>query len=332
MGFRADWHGVDWKRTEWRFEVKATRTERRGRRATSLFFPVLLIVVGFVFLLNNLGVLPWSIWTTLGELWPVILILFGIELLLGREKPELAAVIGAVVLVAVVSVAAVMTLTGATRITTTYQQQSATVPLGTAKSGTVSLTFPAGTINLSALPTKSPDLVQVRATLPRGLTLSSQISNKGADESANLTVHGTTHQFWPFGGHDQPRMGMDVLVSPDVPLTLNSEFGAGQSSFDLSGLQVSRLTLRTGAGQTTIHFPTKGQTTAEIQAGAGQLILVIPPTVGATIHSQDGLVNLQVPSDRFQATSDGYRSLNDATAESHLDLTLKLGVGQVDVR
>ncbi|HUX87919.1 MAG TPA: DUF5668 domain-containing protein [Chloroflexota bacterium] len=312
--------------------MKGPRTHRHGRRAASLFFPVLLIIVGIVFLLNNLGVLPWSIWMALAELWPVILILFGLELLLGQDKPVLAAAIGAVVLVAVVVVATVMTLTGASRVTPAFQQQSATVPLGQATSGNVSLTFPAGTVNLGALPAGSRDLVQVHATLPPGMILTSQVSNGGSAASANVTVHGSTHQFWPFGGHDQQSMGMNVLLAPDVPLTLNSEIGAGQSSFDLNGLQVDQLTLRTGAGQTTIDFPTSGQTRAEIQAGVGQLILVIPPSVGVTIHSQGGLVNVQVPSDRFQAIDNGYRSLNDSTAQSHLDLTLKLGVGQVDVR
>ena len=313
--------------------MKATRTDRRGRRAASLFFPVLLIIVGIVFLLNNLGVLPWSIWLALGELWPVILILFGLELILGRDKPGLAAVIGAIVLVAVVIVATVLTLTGAGPVSTSYQQQLATVPLGKATSGKLNLTFPAGTVNLGALPAGSPDFLQARAMLPSGLTLLSRVSQGGNDESSvNLTVQGKTHQFWPFGGRDQQGMGMNVLLAPNVPLTLSSEFGAGQSSFDLSGLQVNQLTLRTGAGQTTIHFPSSGQTHAEIQAGAGQLILVIPPAVGVTIQSQVGLVNVHVPSDRFQATGNGYRSLNYSTAQSHLDLTLKLGVGQVDVR
>ena len=47
--------------------------------------PVILIVLGSVFLLNNLGILPWDVWLSLWKFWPVIWILIGIELLLGKN-------------------------------------------------------------------------------------------------------------------------------------------------------------------------------------------------------------------------------------------------------
>jgi hypothetical protein len=311
----------------------ATRPVHRGPRTASLFFPLLVIVVGSVFLLNNLGVLPWLIWEALGKLWPVILIFFGIELLVGWDSPALSMLIGIIVLVTTVMVAAVMAFTGAGLARVPFQQQSVTVPLGQAMSGNVTLIFPVGTVRLGALPSSSADLIQAKATLPASLTLSQQVSNHGTEEQATVMVRGSMRQFWPFGStRGQPGMNLSVLLAPDVPLTLKSELGAGQSLLDLSSLQIQQLTLAAGAGQTTIYFPSTGQTQAEVEAGAGQLILVIPPEVGATIHTKGGFINVHVPADRFQATDDGYRSLNSSTAPSHLDLTLHLGVGQVDVR
>lgn len=43
--------------------------------------PLLLLAVGFILLFNNMGLLPWVIWGSLWRYWPVILILFGIEIL-----------------------------------------------------------------------------------------------------------------------------------------------------------------------------------------------------------------------------------------------------------
>jgi len=40
-----------------------------------MFMPWLLIVLGFIFLLENLGFLPWLNWSVI---WPVILILAGL--------------------------------------------------------------------------------------------------------------------------------------------------------------------------------------------------------------------------------------------------------------
>ncbi|MFA6306584.1 MAG: DUF5668 domain-containing protein [Patescibacteria group bacterium] len=46
-----------------------------------MFMPWLLIVVGLIFLLENLNLLPWLNWSVI---WPVILILIGLNMM--RKK------------------------------------------------------------------------------------------------------------------------------------------------------------------------------------------------------------------------------------------------------
>ena len=59
--------------------------EERGRRG-GLFGPVILIGLGVVFLLNNLGILDWSVWEVIVRLWPVLLIAAGLDVLIGRRS------------------------------------------------------------------------------------------------------------------------------------------------------------------------------------------------------------------------------------------------------
>lgn len=57
-----------------------------GRRFRgSLLIPALLIVLGVIFLLNNLGVLQGDVWGNLLRLWPVLLIVFGLDGILRQE-------------------------------------------------------------------------------------------------------------------------------------------------------------------------------------------------------------------------------------------------------
>ena len=67
----------------------------------SLFWPIVLIGVGVVWLLGNLGVLTTSSLVVLARLWPLLLILIGLDLLFGRRSPLAGALIGvgAVVLI-----------------------------------------------------------------------------------------------------------------------------------------------------------------------------------------------------------------------------------------
>ena len=60
--------------------------DKRDTRRGGLIGPVILIGLGVVFLLNNLGILSWSIWTVIFRLWPVLLVAAGLDLLLGRRS------------------------------------------------------------------------------------------------------------------------------------------------------------------------------------------------------------------------------------------------------
>jgi hypothetical protein len=307
----------------------------RRSSAGRYVFPLLLVAVGIILLLNNLGVIPWTIWIALGQLWPVVLILLGVELLLGRRSAWLGTAIAAVVIVAAFVVALVLTFTqspsGASAVL--FQQQTANLPLAGATSGQVVLRFPAGILNVGAQPAGGADLVDATASLPPGMQLSQQAQLSGGVQKATLTVDGSS-KTWPFGSpFGQNGLNLTAQLAPAVPLTLQADVGAGQSTFDLTNLVVREFTLNNGAGQVTIKFPTAaGQSTADIHSGAGQVTLEVPPGVGASIHYSGGLANVQIQSDRFPAVSGGYETADFASAQNRVDITLNVGVGEVDVR
>lgn len=45
---------------------------------------LLLVFAGIIFLLNSTGVLPWEFWNFVWPLWPVLLIIIGLRIILGR--------------------------------------------------------------------------------------------------------------------------------------------------------------------------------------------------------------------------------------------------------
>ncbi|PWB55912.1 MAG: hypothetical protein C3F06_01980 [Candidatus Methanoperedenaceae archaeon] len=51
--------------------------------------PLLLLAIGFTLLFNNLGLFPWEIWGRLFRYWPVILILFGIQIFARHSRSGL---------------------------------------------------------------------------------------------------------------------------------------------------------------------------------------------------------------------------------------------------
>jgi hypothetical protein len=73
------------------------------KRRPGYIGPLLLLTIGFILLFNNIGILPWRIWGNLWRLWPVILILFGIQIVAMQSESWImyaAAVILSILLIA----------------------------------------------------------------------------------------------------------------------------------------------------------------------------------------------------------------------------------------
>src|SRR5215210_2097893 len=66
------------------------RTKARRPHHMPVLGPVLLILAGSVFLLNNLGILPWNVWGDVWRLWPLIPIAIGLDIIVGRRSPALS--------------------------------------------------------------------------------------------------------------------------------------------------------------------------------------------------------------------------------------------------
>ena len=59
--------------------------EKFAHRHKGVLLPLLLIAVGIILLLNNAGVIPWSIWQDIWRFWPMLLILAGVRIMLGSS-------------------------------------------------------------------------------------------------------------------------------------------------------------------------------------------------------------------------------------------------------
>lgn len=60
-------------------------TGRRYKFRGSIFFPIVLVCLGIIILLNNLNMLAGDAWDTIVRLWPLLLILMGADNILKRE-------------------------------------------------------------------------------------------------------------------------------------------------------------------------------------------------------------------------------------------------------
>jgi hypothetical protein len=280
-------------------------------------------------LLNNLDVLPWSIWNQLWRLWPLILIALGLDLLVGRRNPLLSLLL---VLLVVGGGVAFLVYDGGFQSTGGLVSAPLNIPLNNAKSAQVTLEFGTGNLSLDGGTT-----VQSLATG----TLE-YYENRGAPEQnastvgdkAALTLRQGQGNNFDFGSWFGPNRGPEwnVHLNPSIPMSINANLGTGNSTLDFSQLKVTDIAVNSGTGNTTLVFPTNaGPVTGTVEGGVGNLSLKIPDSVQARLDVSSGIGNINMDS-RFTKQGDNiYTTSGYSEATNKLDLKLDVGVGNVEI-
>jgi LiaI-LiaF-like transmembrane region len=307
----------------------------RARRGPgSIVGPLVLIFVGGVFLLQNAGVLPPSVWRDLWKLWPLVLVLAGLELLVGRRLPGLVAVAGlAIVVIALGVAASSYTIPGMAHGAMTTQTFS--TRLEAAKQASVSVRFGAGQLVLGPqLGVSSGELANMTFTGPADLLPNPTYSVVGDTGRLEYQITGRTgaNFFAPVGGSAEG-LHMEIDLAREVPITtLNIQAGATDARVDLGSLRVNNLDMAVGAATTWVRMPESGVTSAHISGGASTITIEVPQGVAARIRHRGGLSGFQIDQSRFPAAGDEVNQSPDwDTAANKVDINLETGVTTIQV-
>lgn len=300
-------------------------TPHRSRRP-GVLGPLLLITLGVLFLLANLGYLDSTFWLSLIQFWPLLLILAGIEILLGRSR------IGqlVVLLVSVVAIGGVIwflinpnqLVPGGGLVATPISQ-----PVENVQSADLELNLGVGELDLGALDTSSTDWILGTVSAPgnRQILVESE-SNSGVAALKISSEGGST-----FFGNPSERWNLDL--SPAIPINLSVDAGVGGSKLDLNALNIPQLDVNTGVGGLQVVMPAHaGTVSATLDGGVGGLTVLIPEGVPARIRTSTGVGGLSINQSRFpNIGEDLYSSPDYDTATNRIDLSVDSGVGGITI-
>lgn len=311
-------------------EIKAPELKPHPKaRPGSIVFPTVLIAIGIVFLLGNMGIVTFDIWFTLLRLWPVLLIAAGLDILIGRRS-LLGSFLVVVVLLGGLAVAVALSM-GQPATGLALTSEDIRQPLGDSTLAVVDITPGLGELRLSA-GNEGANLIEGRVALAeREKTFT---SFRQAGSTAYYTLRSEGNQTWVPGWRgevDWSSRTWDLKLNRDVPIDLRLKGGVGRATLDLSRVKVTRLRIESGVGQTTVTLPMSGEVRAEINGGVGEMIVNIPAGMAARIEVDRGLSGIDI-SDVYRPGNDRYQSANYSTAANRVELTIKGGLGHIAVR
>jgi hypothetical protein len=280
-------------------------------RYRSLFWPILLVGVGAVWLLSNLGYIePVSLGSVL-RLWPLLLIVLGLDLLFSRRFPWVGAVVGLLAVGAVIAFLAFGSRLGLSTNTST-RTDVFKEPAGETTSVEYIIEASAEPVELSVLADTSTDLVVAN------------ITHRG---TMNFGVTGTTDKTirlseiyddssWMNWDLSFDTLKWDIALAPNMPTDLVLDGGSGSLDVDLTGLLLNSFRSDFGSGSASITLPvTEDAYSAEIESGSGSVTIDLPSDTDMTLtlDSGSGSISVDVPSDvalRVEVMDDGSGSLS----------------------
>ncbi len=297
-----------------------------GRRYRSLTWPIMLILIGVLFLLSNTGVLDVDFWN-LWRLWPVLLILTGLEIIIGRRS-ALGNIIVLVVTLATVGGIVLLLVVAPDVLGTsnTAGVQQIDEPLDGVERADLRINFPAGRLEIDPL-SDSSSLITGDLELSTSRKPTWEVNRNG--DQASMELRYTRGNSWPQNW--QRGDDWQLSLSPKVGYTLVTSLGAGEALLDLTGLDVRDLQLEAGAGSSTIILPDKGNFNVDLNGGVGQMTVEIPEGMAAHITVSRGIGDVRVDS-RFERDGDSYRTSDWQSNENRVDVQIEVGIGQIIVR
>lgn len=270
------------------------------RRSVDVFWPIVLIGAGVIFLMANLGLITQDPFGFLFQFWPLFLIVAGIQIIFARTGVIGTLVSAALALVVVVSAVLYLTLPGERYAppwfnwnwnwfprSTEMRSETVTKPFEDVRAASVDLNLPAGRGSIKPV-TNPANLIEGDLTYLGVLT--AKVTRSG--DTANVLINSEYER----SGLDLGSGGQvwNVRLNPRAQLDLNLDVGSGAYEFDLREFDVKNITLDQGSGGTTFYLPEKGQYRFRIDAGSGSVNVILPKGLPVRVMYDIGSGSLNV--------------------------------------
>ena len=304
----------------------------RPRRG--VFWPLLLIALGLIFLLQNFGFITGVSWLAIASLWPLLLVLIGLDIAFAHRWPVPTLVAEVLVIAA-----------GLALVAYSPNLAPGILVFGNGDgSGETDVSVPRG------------DATQLNLTLNGGGTQSYHVSGgstqlveaHSTNHDLRLRTSGTTRTdvrldqvssgfLRPAGAGD-----MQIQVASDVPTSLTINVGAGEFDVDLSDVRVTDAHVNVGASSMRFVLPKpSGDVAIRMNGGASSIAIVVPDGVEARVATTGGLLSLRSDNTRLGsgggsggcvACGSSVETSGYGSAHDRVTVTVSAGASSIVVR
>lgn len=265
-------------------------------RNRSFFWPAILITTGVIALLAETGAISSGRLYRLADLWPVILIVIGLELITRRVLQGLTRDLAAALIVLLAAGGAVAYVAVRGPVSDGTRTMDASDTVGSLNQATLDVDAGVATMTVEGSSALGSDLyrahIQYAGTRPE-VSLDRSNGNLRIFQNNDLRFFVSR------------RFVLDLQINSAVPWNVSTDTGSTNDTLKLSAIKVGSIALNTGASRTdlTLGRPT-GVVHISVDGGAISLRMHRPSGSEAYVHVSGGAVSLDADGRQFRGVGD----------------------------
>lgn len=122
----------------------------------------------------------------------------------------------------------------------------------------------------------------------------------------------------------------DLKFNKDAVFNIDANVGVGESSIDLTDINLKELNLQLGVGKTTVDISGnyKGDIEVDVKGGIGDSTIYVPKNMNVTIETENGIGNTEI--DGF--THNGSIYTNNQNSKYKMKVDVHCGIGRIAVK
>ncbi len=298
-----------------------------------------LILIGLLLVVHNFGIMPLSInWGRLASLWPLILIILGLNSLSKNTNMNPWIFNGSAAIIIAIFIYQVVDFSGTKRNhlfdwsddlnieidSTGLKTQDFVLPLDSGVSK-AKLSFEGGAAKFILNDTTS-SLIDAKTMTRKG---EYSLEKVRTDSMESITMKLTSSNIKIKNGKIDNQV--EVKLNPSLDWDFNFEIGAGAIDFDFSNYKVSKINLDAGAASINLKLSDKASVSnVDVDAGASSVTIRVPKDARCRVKMDAVLSSESLAG--FSKKKDGYYESDNYNGKGNLiNINVDAGMSSVTI-
>ncbi len=299
-----------------------------------IFWGIILVFVGVIFLLENFNIIEFS-WGYVWRFWPIILIIMGVNILFSRYNSKIASIIVGLITLICLGWITYKGLENKPYETKAYWfEDESTEDLHIESSYTEEYDDKFKYARLEIYGGASEFEISKATDKLFEANIKEKISTyilkkTNSDSLVNLSLTNRGGKGFQLEGDGFGKVEMRLHTSPIWDINL--KMGAGEANFDLKEFKVKNIDLDGGAAEFNLKLGDLADTVnVNAETGIAAVRIEIPESVGCGIKNSSGLSSKHFPG--FTETGKGsYETPNFKASAKKIYIVLKGGLSDLEV-